>query len=187
MYSLINLMIFHKLPGQCMKFGATCHQNHQKVKKERQKGSNSHQKHQKVKIVRKKRSHFGVIFDHFRCKKWSRKVSPFQSRLLKALEWFWSSFWYHFRSFLIWFLALTKSAFLMTLPSEINDFAVRNGMKKTLNSKSFSIRLLEASFEAKLIRNGSKVEQNLIKISSKTWSKNRCIFGRRWIAVGAEP
>ena len=145
-------------------FGVTCHQNHQELKKERQKGSNSHRKHQKVKIVRKKMFHFGVIFCHLRCKKWVRKASPFQSRLCMDLEWFWSSFWCHFHSFLIWFLALTKSAFLMTLPYEINDFGCRNGMKKSLNSKSFSIGLLEASFEAKLIRNGSKVDQNLIKI-----------------------
>ena len=60
--------MFHRFPGPCVKFGAACHQNHQKVKKEKQKGSNSHQKHQKVKIVRKKKYNFGVIFDHCRCK-----------------------------------------------------------------------------------------------------------------------
>ena len=105
---------------------------------------------------------------------------------LKDLEWFWRSFWYHFRSFLIWFLALTKSAFSITLPYEINDFGCRNCMKKSLNSKSFSIRLLDATFEAKFFKSESKVVQDLIKISSKTGSKNRCNFGRRWIAVPGE-
>ena len=152
-----------------------------KIEKRKQKGSNSYHKHQKVKIVRKKRCHFGFIFGHFRCKKWVRKASPFQSRFCMDLEWFWSPFLCHFHSFLILFLALTKSEFPISLQYEINDFGCRNGMKKSLNSKSFPIRLLEASFEAKLIRNGSKVEQNLIKISSKTWSENRCIFGRRRI------
>ena len=65
----MDFEILHKFPGQCVKFGATCHPNHQKLKKERQKESNSHQHQRKVKIVRKNRYHFGLIFDHFRSKK----------------------------------------------------------------------------------------------------------------------
>ena len=69
-----------------MKFGATCDQNHQKVKKERQKGSTTHQKHQKEKLVKKKRSHFKFKFDDYQCIKGIRKVSPLQNRILKHLK-----------------------------------------------------------------------------------------------------
>ena len=94
----------------------------------------------------KKSSHVGFIFDHFQCKKWIQKASPFQSQICIDLEWFWSSFRWHFHNRFVGFLALTKICFLMTLQCEINDFGCRKGMKKSLNSKSCSICLLEATF-----------------------------------------
>ena len=132
----------------------------------------------KLKLLEKK-YRFGHIFDNFQCKKCVRKVSPFQSRLLKDLELFWSSFWYLFRIFSVGFLTLTQSAFLITLLYDINDFGVKNGMRKSLLSKWFSMWLSEAIFEAQFVKGESKVNQNLINISSKMWSVNRCIFGRR--------